>query len=210
MMTISAIGNSAAEAVRYVSVFSDISKLKESEAQLNFLANHDPLTGLANRRLLEMRVEEALEFARRHRQPLSLLIIDLDHFKEVNDKLGHPAGDELLIEVGCRFSQRLRQGDTLARLGGDEFAVLLESPTDRESAGHVAESLLAQLDAPLTLKSGAEIKVRASIGVCWYPDHGERYSDLIQHADAALYHAKRGGRDTFRFSPKPATAIETA
>jgi diguanylate cyclase (GGDEF)-like protein/PAS domain S-box-containing protein len=210
MMTISAIGNSAAEAVRYVSIFSDISQLKESEAQLNFLAYNDPLTGLANRRSLEMRLEQALEFARRYHRPLALLIIDMDHFKEVNDNLGHPAGDELLIEVGRRFSQRLLHGDTLARLGGDEFAILLENPADRETVGRIAEDLLAQLAPPVALRCGTEIKAQASIGVCWHPDHGDRYSDLIQNADVALYQAKRAGRGTFFFSPNLAPVGETA
>lgn len=198
LMTISAINNSAGEASRYVGVFSDISALKESEAQLNFLAYHDPLTGLANRRMLELRMEHALEVARRGGQRLALLMIDMDHFKEVNDSLGHPAGDALLIAVGQRFSKRLRHADTLARLGGDEFAVLLESPADQDDARRVAEDLLAQLQTPVMLACGTEITASASIGVSWFPDHGKRYSDLMQHADAALYQAKGAGRRTFR------------
>lgn len=199
LMTISAIKDHSSETTGYVAVFSDISKIKESEAQLQFLAHHDPLTGLPNRRLLELRVEHALEIASRNRQPMGILMIDLDHFKAVNDRLGHAAGDELLTVVGLRLSKRLRQMDTLARLGGDEFAVLLETPVDREAAGQVAQALLAELSAPVSLTCGQAIRVEASIGISLFPDHGDRYSGLMQRADAALYQAKNQGRNTFRY-----------
>lgn len=209
LMTINVINNAAGEPVRYVGVFSDISKLKESEAQLNYLAYHDSLTALANRRMLELRAEHALQTAHRYHQPLALLMIDLDHFKDVNDTLGHAAGDELLKEISIRFGKRLRHTDTLARLGGDEFAVLLEGSADQDTAGRVARDLLAQLDTPVELAGGTQIMANASIGVSLFPEHGKCYADLLQHADVALYRAKSEGRRTFKiFSESMAVDVK--
>jgi diguanylate cyclase (GGDEF)-like protein len=199
LLTVSTIKAYFDKAIRYVGVFSDISKLKEAENQLSFLAHHDPLTGLANRRLLELRVEHALKIARRNRQPLALLMIDLDHFKQVNDNLGHAVGNALLKEMALRFAKRLRHTDTIARLGGDEFAVLLEGPTDREAAGRVAEDLLGGLDIGGAMNGENAMMTGLSIGISLFPEHGDNFSDLLRHADAALYQAKREGRGTFRY-----------
>lgn len=197
MMTVNVIGEVADSNSRYVAIFSDISQLKESEAHLEFLAHHDSLTGLANRRLLEYRVEHALEAAERKRENLAILMIDLDHFKEVNDRLGHAAGDELLKIIATRLKARLRNMDTLARLGGDEFAVLLENPTNHAAAEYVAQAIMDALSVPVYLESGEEIFPGASVGISFFPHHGKRYSELMQQADRALYRAKGAGRRKF-------------
>jgi diguanylate cyclase (GGDEF)-like protein/PAS domain S-box-containing protein len=199
LLTISAVTGTDGQTTSYVGIFADIGKLKESEMQMEFLAYRDPLTNLPNRRLLELRLEHALKLAVRRRQPLALLMIDLDHFKDVNDSLGHPAGDDLLQQVSARFARRLRRDDTLARLGGDEFAVLLESSEDSEDAGLVAQNLIDELADPVRLACGAEVSVGTSIGISLFPQHGECWADLLQHADAALYQVKKEGRNTFRY-----------
>lgn len=199
LLTISAIVDPQRKVSGYVGVFTDITGLKRHQEQLELLAHYDPLTGLINRRLLIARLEHALQIALRKSESGALLLIDLDRFKEVNDCFGHPAGDELLKKVALRFKNRLRSSDSLARLGGDEFAVMLESPVDARIAARIAGDLLDTLTDDISLSSGANVNIGVSIGVALFPDHGLRVSDLLAHTDAALYEAKREGRNTFRF-----------
>jgi diguanylate cyclase (GGDEF)-like protein len=168
----------------------DAATRSRERAQMEQLAWHDPLTGLPNRRLLQDRAGQALLQAERHRQPLGLMLLDLDRFKEVNDTLGHQVGDLLLQQVAERLGRPLRRSDTLARLGGDEFAVLLGPPTGLETACRVAERLVEQLVAPFTV-DGSRLEVGVSIGVALFPDHGADLATLLQQADAAMYKAKR-------------------
>jgi len=197
--TLSAVRNDQGEVTNYVGVFTDISQLKQTEARLERLAHYDPLTALPNRLLFQSRMEHALDSAQRQGEQVALLLIDLDRFKDVNDSLGHPAGDELLQKVVERVRKRLRDEDTLARLGGDEFVVLLERLAQSPDAGRVAQEIIDTLAPPFLLDSGAEVFISASIGISLFPSHGATARELTQHADAALYLAKGQGRHTYRF-----------
>lgn len=197
--TLSAVRNDQGEVINYVGVFTDISQLKKTEARLARLAHYDPLTELPNRLLFHSRMEHALERALRQNEQVALLLIDLDRFKDVNDSLGHPAGDELLQKVVERVRVRLRDEDTLARLGGDEFVIMLERLTQPQDAGRVAQEIIDTLAPVFRLDSGAEVFISASVGISLYPDHGSTPNELTQHADAALYLAKGQGRHTYRY-----------
>lgn len=203
-----AVGVSAAPMLRNdtpdgtVLVFSDLSQLKAYQAEIQHLAFHDALTGLPNRRLLKERLTQALGQAERHQRQLALMYLDLDHFKEVNDTLGHDGGDELLRAVAARLQEGVRATDTVARTGGDEFVVLLPEVAGQAAAEHVATHLLNALRAPLTLK-GQTWQVGVSIGLALFPDAGRDAGTLQQAADQAMYTAKQSGRHRYHvFSPE--------
>ncbi len=198
-LTISAVRNSEGEVTNYVGVFSDISHLKQSEAKLEHLAHYDPLTDLPNRLLLTSRLSHAIDQAERGHTRLAILFLDLDHFKHVNDSLGHPAGDDLLQAISNRLKTRIRDGDTLARLGGDEFVVVLEALHRPDEAAMVAHSIIELLEAPFDLPGDHEIYIGASIGISLYPDNGADATQLIRNADTAMYLAKSQGRNTYRY-----------
>ncbi len=197
--SLSAVRNDQGEVTNYVGVFTDISQLKQTEASLERLAHYDPLTALPNRLLFQLRMEHALEGAHQQGEQVALLLIDLDRFKDVNDTLGHPAGDELLQMVVERMREHLREEDTLARLGGDEFVILLERLAHPQDAGRVAQEIIDAMVQVFQLDSAAEVFISASIGISLYPEHGASPSELTQHADAALYLAKDQGRHTYRY-----------
>ncbi|WP_300285958.1 EAL domain-containing protein [Nitrosomonas sp.] len=181
----------------YVGVFTDVSQIKQSEAQLARLAHYDSLTGLPNRLLMLTYLQHAVERAQRNHLQVAVLYIDLDRFKNVNDSLGHPVGDELLIMLAERLKKRLREEDTLARLGGDEFLLILEDVKDASDPAIVAATLLDLLSTPFLLPSGHEIFINASIGISLFPDDASNVTELIQHADMAMYQAKKEGRYTY-------------
>ncbi len=197
-LTINAVRNEAGELANYVGVFTDISPLKQSEAKLEHLAHYDPLTDLPNRLLLGAHLDHAIRRAERDGTLLSLLFIDLDHFKTVNDGLGHPAGDRMLQEVAQRLVQCVRGEDTVARLGGDEFVITLESLEKSDMASVVADKILVALARPFDL-DGHVVFVGASIGISTYPADGRDAASLLQNADAAMYQSKEDGRNTYRF-----------
>ncbi|HEY0848013.1 MAG TPA: EAL domain-containing protein [Noviherbaspirillum sp.] len=199
LRSISEVRNQAGYVVNYVAVFADISRIKASERQLEFLAHHDPLTQLPNRLLLLSHLEHSIRYAQRENHRVALLMLDLDRFKDVNDSFGHAAGDELLKQVAERLTSRLRGMDTVARLGGDEFTVIMKQIAEPEDAALVATEIMRVLSKPWTLPNQAEVHIGASIGISIYPDHGETTQDLLQHADAALYQAKHDGRGRFRY-----------
>jgi diguanylate cyclase (GGDEF)-like protein/PAS domain S-box-containing protein len=198
-LSISAVFNDQHQPVRYIGVFSDISKLKENQSQLEFLAHHDPLTRLFNRSAVESRMEQELEQATRHHQQLSVLFIDLDRFKQVNDSFGHVIGDELLRSVAERLRARLREGDTLGRLGGDEFVLLATPLKDKQDAAIIARDILVALSEPFNLSTGHEVFIGGSIGISLFPDNGSTVAELTKNADAAMYLAKENGRNQFSF-----------
>jgi diguanylate cyclase (GGDEF)-like protein/PAS domain S-box-containing protein len=199
-LTINAVRDDAGVTTNYVGVFTDISRVKRDEAELQRLANYDPLTELPNRRLLNSRLEHALARIQRRGGRLALLYIDLDGFKTVNDSLGHPAGDELLTCVARRFKDRLRAGDTLGRPGGDEFLVIAELLHGPEDAAVLAQDLLGAVARPVALTGGHEVYVTASIGISVFPDDGcSDATAMLRDADAALYRAKEQGRNGFCF-----------
>jgi diguanylate cyclase (GGDEF)-like protein/PAS domain S-box-containing protein len=189
----------------FVGVFTDISQIKESEARLEHLAHYDPLTNLPNRLLLQSRLQNAIERARRKGHRVAALYLDLDHFKNINDSLGHPVGDEILVDVAHRLRDRVREEDALARLGGDEFLLVLEPVEEPENAAIVAQSLLDQFSRAFPLAGGNEVFLGLSVGISVYPDDASSVTELIQHADAAMYLAKRQGRNTYRFHTEALT-----
>ena len=170
----------------------DISHRKEAQKALEHQALHDALTGLPNRVLARDRLDQAILLARRQQTRVALLIIDLDHFKEVNDTFGHQAGDQLLRQVGERFTAELRETDTVARLGGDEFAIVLLA-ADAAAASLIAAKLLAALERPFVVE-GQALDVGASIGIAVYPDHSDTADSMLRRADIAMYVAKRSRR----------------
>ena len=178
----------------YVCVFSDITEIKESQARLDFLAHHDTLTGLPNRLLFRARLEHSVERASRAQSRIAVMFIDLDHFKEVNDTLGHAVGDQLLIDLARAMTGCLRGEDTLARLGGDEFVVLLEQVVGDESVDTVLEKF-AQIYPWTVIGEGHRLEVTASIGVAIFPDNASDADALVMQADAAMYRAKENGRN---------------
>lgn len=171
---------------------------KRSEDSLTFLAQHDPLTGLANRSLFRERVTRALNRARRHNTHPAILAVDLDRFKLVNDTLGHEAGDALLTHIAERLGRVVCDVDTVARLGGDEFAVLLDDAVDDNTAGQVAARLLHALE-PAAVLGDSSMGVTASVGVALYPRNGDTPEALLKSADAAMYRAKQNGRNNYQF-----------
>jgi diguanylate cyclase (GGDEF)-like protein/PAS domain S-box-containing protein len=198
-LAISTVHDDRGEVANYVGIFTDISQMKHSEAQLEYLAHHDSLTDLPNRALFQSRLGHAIHIARRHGQRLGLLFLDMDGFKNINDSLGHPAGDELLQAIARRMTEHLRAMDTLARLGGDEFVILVENLRDSKEAAIVAQNVLNLLTKPFRLETGQEVFIGASIGISLFPDDAEDATQLVRNADAALYQAKAQGRNTYRF-----------
>ncbi|MBV8783196.1 MAG: EAL domain-containing protein [Gammaproteobacteria bacterium] len=193
---------SADPAVRGLALnFRDISERKALEEQLRQLAFHDPLTLLANRNLFRDRVQHALTLAQRGQSSVAVMFLDLDNFKNINDSLGHDAGDRLLQAVAQRIVKTTRSSDTVARLGGDEFAVLVEGIVKSTEGERLADALIAALDLPFTL-DGMEVRVGASIGVAFSaPDAGTE--SLLSNADIAMYHAKAAGKNRFiTFQPQ--------
>lgn len=188
----------AGKNLRMTSIVYDITERKESERRLAYLANYDTLTGLPNRNLFQDRLKHALAQADRHDKQVALLFLDLDHFKAVNDALGHNAGDQLLIEVTRRISRTLRAGDTLARLGGDEFTIVIEQVDSSEQVVTIAEHVLGTLTEPYHIESN-ELFVSGSIGITFYPGDGDDVETLLKNADSAMYLAKEQGRNGYHF-----------
>lgn len=182
----------------YVGVFSDISERKTIEDRISFLAHHDPLTGLSNRFSLDVVLPQSIALARRNGQQVALLFADLDHFKTINDTHGHATGDQVLIEVGRRLTQVVRESDFLARIGGDEFVILLNEVDSADDALRVASQMMDALLPPI-IAGGTEISVTLSIGISLFPEDGEEASTLLGHADHAMYRVKTGGRAGYRF-----------
>jgi diguanylate cyclase (GGDEF)-like protein len=162
----------------------------EGDLRLHRLAHMDSLTGLANRVLLDDRISVAIAAAHRYSHRLGILYLDLDGFKQVNDELGHDAGDSVLKEVALRLQKHVREMDTVARVGGDEFVVLLTNLRDRADARVATDKLQAALDQPFELR-GRPCPLRASVGVAIFPDDGEQPVQLLKHADDAMYETKR-------------------
>jgi diguanylate cyclase (GGDEF)-like protein/PAS domain S-box-containing protein len=176
----------------------DVSERKEHEEKINFQAYHDLLTEMPNRTLLKDRLELAIAQAKRNRQVLAVMFLDLDRFKLVNDTLGHTVGDRLLKAVSKRLKNCIRDADTLARFGGDEFAVLLPEVKTRDDVAVVGNKILDNLNNPFKV-DGHELFVGASIGISMYPEAGDSGEALIQNADIAMYHVKVRGKNGFEF-----------
>jgi diguanylate cyclase (GGDEF)-like protein len=187
---------------------SDISDAKQKELLLVYVTNHDSLTGLAKRTLLDERLGDALQRADANGNLVGVLAVDCDHFKRVNDLLGHQAGDELLARVAARLQAGVRKCDTVARMGGDEFLLVLDDLSDEEQAITVAQELLHAIQAPIST-AGHVTKITASIGVCIYPRDGATAAELLKNADAAMYQAKADGQNRVQpFTRQMASSLE--
>jgi diguanylate cyclase (GGDEF)-like protein/PAS domain S-box-containing protein len=173
-------------------------QLQQDAQRLEFLAHHDPLTGLPNRAMFADRAREAVAHARRHAKNAAFLFLDLDHFKEINDRLGHDVGDGLLKAIAARLRATVRGDDFVARLGGDEFCVLLQDIADPREAAAVAQKLIHELGAPYPVGTH-ELVVGASVGIACVPLDGEDVATLMRLADTAMYRAKQGGRNGYQF-----------
>lgn len=181
----------------YMAIEEDITDRKRAEKRIHYLANFDPLTGLPNRMQLEQKAKFALSLVKRNQGNLAVMFIDIDHFKDINDTLGHSFGDLLLIELSKRLHRILREEDIIARLGGDEFIVLLPG-TDASGAEQVSQKLLESVTQPFMIEQH-ELTVTASIGISLYPEDGDTLEVLSKNADIAMYRAKEDGRDNYRF-----------
>lgn len=181
-----------------VGVLREITERKQAEQRMYQLAHYDTLTNLPNRSLFYETLTQTLLVAAEKDMTVAVMFIDLDHFKKINDTIGHAAGDELLSQFSTRLMQCVRVRDTVGRLGGDEFAVILLMPSGPQGAFQVADKIRSVLCAPFTLQ-GHEVTVTASIGITLYPDDADNSATLIKYADTAMYQAKHAGRDTYRF-----------
>lgn len=182
----------------YRGVGQDITARRESEDRVHFLATHDSLTELPNRFMFHEILEVAIKSAKRHDRVMAVLFIDLDRFKNINDTLGHDAGDQLLQAIGQRFTHTLRASDVVARLGGDEFVVLLQDIHTEQDARIAAQKLIAAAVSPVLIR-GQECRVTASVGICMYPADADDGESLMKNADIAMYRAKEEGKNTYQF-----------
>lgn len=184
------------------------SHLQSENQTLAHQASHDSLTGLPNRAFFEGRLSRSVRNAERQQDHLALLFLDSDHFKQINDTLGHAVGDEVLISVADRVRAQLREHDLVARLGGDEFAVLLTPLHSRQDAEHIAEKIVASMKLPVQLDSGRSIATSLSVGIAYYPDDGADPASLLNAADAAMYQAKRKRRGHWQLAQTERSASE--
>jgi len=196
-LTVSAYRDASGQVLNYVGIESDISERHAAQERIRQLAYYDPLTGLPNRTLLQDRVGQALAVAERDGRQAAVLFVDLDHFKKINDSLGHSAGDQMLVQVAQRLLACLRRMDTVARLGGDEFVVLLSEVT-LAGATDVARKILASVARPYLI-DGHELSVTPSLGISLFPQDGRDFESLLKHADTAMYLAKESGRNAYQF-----------
>lgn len=195
---------------KYIVAVGMILLLLEDQLEYNkYLALHDELTGLPNRRLFQDRLITAIERARRTGSQVALLLVDLDHFKQVNDTVGHHAGDELLKHVSNLFIGRVRRSDTVARTGGDEFSVILDEPMCRADAVRVGQSLTKLLDEPFDFE-GQTVRVGASVGIALYPDDATDAESLCIAADVRMYAGKNGGARPVAAHPRKTVASESS
>jgi diguanylate cyclase (GGDEF)-like protein/PAS domain S-box-containing protein len=199
-LTISALQDEQGITSHYIGVFSDITKRKQDEDKIHQLANYDALTNLPNRTLLDDRIKQSINFSQRNERSFAVLFLDLDHFKNVNDSLGHHIGDLMLIEVAKRLMTVIRKEDTVSRIGGDEFILLLQE-IHADGAAHLAQKVNDSLSAPYILKE-SELSITPSIGIALYPMDGDNPASLLQAADSAMYQAKDSGRNRFQFFTK--------
>ena len=180
-------------------VWKVITRLKQTNEQIIHLAHHDALTGLPNRILFQDRLNQALAKARRDKESIAVLFLDLDGFKLINDTHGHNIGDALLRESAKRILSCVRDADTVARMGGDEFTVILSNANSPKSTDRVVSKIVESIADPFVL-NGKSCNVSVSIGIALYPEHGETSEQLVKIADAAMYLAKQAGKNCYRFA----------
>ena len=197
LATISPVKQPDGTTTNYVAIKVDITAKKRDEAQMENLAHFDQLTGLPNRVMLYDRIKYLLNMAQRNNESMSVMFLDLDHFKNINDSLGHSIGDKLLIEIAKRIKMAIRDEDTVSRLGGDEF-IMLFPDTDANTAMHIATKLISVISQPLIIQEH-ELIITPSIGIAIYPDDGDNFETLLKNADTAMYKVKNDSRNNFNF-----------
>ena len=197
-LSISKVENEQGDVSNYVGVFIDITQQKLTEEKLVFQAQHDPLTELPNRLFFNARLHHALTRAHRIKSHLAVLFIDLDNFKTLNDSLGHPAGDQALIEAAKRLKEILREEDTVARLGGDEFIILLEDIEHSDQPANVARKIMKEFSKPFKIEHHTA-RLSASIGISLFPQDGDTVTTLMKNADMAMFKAKDRGRNAYHY-----------
>ena len=181
-----------------ISVVEDISARKTAEERVQYLANHDEMTGLPNRVLFGQLLNVGVSNCNRYQKKMAVLFVDLDRFKQINDSMGHDAGDELIKKMSGRFKRCVRASDVVARLGGDEFVILLQGIREKDQIKAVAENVLKQAAKPIEIRDN-ECRVSASVGIAVYPDHAKDEKELMKNADMAMYKAKEKGKNSFEF-----------
>ena len=196
---INAVKDSRGGGSHFVAVVNDITDKKRAEQELRYLANYDTLTGLPNRALLSERLSRAIVKARRQNTRVAVLFLDLDRFKDINDSLGHSAGDRILRAAAARLLAIVGPTDTVARLGGDEFTVVLEDVESTDAIESAARRVLTAFSETLEVDENNDVSITPSIGISLYPDHAQVPTDLLKFADTAMYQAKAQGRNTFQF-----------
>jgi len=197
-IAITAMRDEAGRVNGFLKVAYDITERRRAEAFIRHMAHHDALTNLPNRTLLLDRLESAIRRARRHTEGVAVLMLDLDHFKRINDSLGHQIGDKLLLQVSQRLQNRVREVDTVARLGGDEFVIVLTGVHAGAAVQPLIDELMRSVSAPMAI-DGHELIVTTSIGGCLFPADGSDPGTLLKNADTAMYHAKASGRSNFHW-----------
>lgn len=213
-LTVNTARDANGQTIAYIAVFTDLSRILQAERRLSYLAHHDMLTGLPNRLLFNDRLEQAVAQARRNAGRFTLIFIDLDRFKQINDSLGHEIGDIVLREAAARLAMAVREVDTVARLGGDEFVIIAPELAGPEAIAVVANKVIDIVSQPMQI-DGNELFIGASLGCATYPEHGDEEALLLKHADAAMYVAKSlGGNthvvfDSFDGAPGEALHLET-
>ena len=195
-LSISAARNNDGQVLSYVAMFTDVSRLLRAEKRLAYLAHFDTLTGLPNRHLFEDRLEQALASGKRSGTVFTLIFIDLDDFKKINDLYGHHAGDQVLQVAGKRLQASIREIDTVARLGGDEFVIIAPGLNGKDDIARVCLKAIEALVQPIDLE-GREVKIGGSFGCTQYPHDGEDGTSLLRHADNAMYRAKAAGGNAY-------------
>lgn len=208
MLSISAVRDEHGKTAHYIGIFTDISRLKAHEAELDRIAHRDPLTGVPNRRLFADRLQQSIALTRRNGQHLAVCYLDLDGFKAVNDQLGHAAGDTLLVEMAKRLQGEMRESDTVARLGGDEFVLVFCELARPQDLDLLIARLLQVISTPMRI-ADTEVSVSASVGISLFPLDDSDPDTLLRHADYAMYRAKAAGKNRFHmFNPDADQGIE--
>ncbi len=196
--TISPLKDEHGEITHFISAGKDITERMQNQERMHYLAHHDVLTKLPNRMLFSERLNHSIDLARRNKLRTAVLFIDLDRFKNINDTLGHRAGDQLIQTVSSRLLETIRKGDTVARIGGDEFAVILEEVESAEAVQPISDKILRAITRPINIENN-ELFVSASVGISVFPLDGEDGESLLKHADTAMYQAKERGRNNYQF-----------
>jgi diguanylate cyclase (GGDEF)-like protein/PAS domain S-box-containing protein len=197
-LNITAVKDKKNKIIKYISIHTDLQDIIDTQEKADYLAYHDSLTGLPNRIKLEEHLSHVIAVAQRDELAMSILFIDLDRFKIINDTLGHQVGDRLLQNVATRIRKVLRDTDMVARMGGDEFIVVLETARDKKAAAYVCQKILDTLKEPIKIGDHS-LNTSASIGVAMFPSNGNNITTLIKNADTAMYHAKKLGKDNFQY-----------